>query len=62
MQEALPRSVHICRRQEAASALIAETAISIAEEMAERVEEHPTHAGYSKFDFYKIENKGSPFG
>ena len=55
MQEALPRSVHICRRQEAATALNAETAlfISIAEEMAERVAEQPTLARYSKFDFTK---------
>ena len=55
MQEALPRSVFICRRQVATTALDAATAICIAEEMAERVAEHPTLVGYSKFGFYKIQ-------
>ena len=61
MQEALLRSVHICRLQAAATALFAATAV-IAEEMAGRVAEHPTLVGYSKFHFYKIQNKGSLFG
>ena len=61
MQEEIPRSVHIFRHQEAVSTLFAVAAI-IAEVMAGRVAEHRTLARYSKFYFYKIQNKGSPFG
>ena len=60
MQEALPRSVYICRRQEATTALVATTAICIPEEMAERVAEHRTLARYCKFDFYKIQIRVRP--
>ena len=55
MQEALPCSVHICRRQEAATALFAATVIIITEEMAGRVAELLPLARYSKFNFYKIQ-------
>ena len=52
MQEASPRSVHICRRQEAATARVVEATTSyMQEEMAGRVAEQLIVARYIELSF-----------